>query len=122
MNSGTEDYRTVLRHEFGAEEGSFLLQLRVHLEWDRDAFDRLLAAMETCCRDHAGEEKLDRWLAEGFWYLTSFVRDWTTHPQFPRPFPEEYYDAAYQRLDELAEWFFTGESPNLMDEEEPADA
>lgn len=122
MNSGIEDYRTVLRHEFGAEEGSFLLSLRVRLEWDRNAFDCLLAAMATCCRDQAGAEKLERWLAEGFWYLSSFVRDWTTHPQFPRSLPEEYYDTAYRRLDELAEWFFTGESPYLSVEETPEKA
>jgi hypothetical protein len=56
---------------------------------------------------------LDRWMAEGFWYVPSFVRDWTTHPNFPRIHNAEYYQKAYQRLDDLAYWFFFGESPYL---------
>lgn len=37
--------RDVLRREFHAEEGSFLIQLRVRLQWDWDAFRRLTGAM-----------------------------------------------------------------------------
>ncbi|WP_327576965.1 MULTISPECIES: hypothetical protein [unclassified Streptomyces] len=35
----------VLRREFGAAEGSFLLRLRGDLEWDRAAFTCLERAM-----------------------------------------------------------------------------
>lgn len=37
--------RDILRREFDAEEGSFLLQARVRYKWDWDAFRRLTGAM-----------------------------------------------------------------------------
>ena len=52
-------------------------------------------------------------MANGFWYVPSFVREWTTHPNFPRVHSTEYYQKAYERLDDLAYWFFYGESPYL---------
>ncbi len=52
-------------------------------------------------------------MAVGFWYIPSFVRDWTTHEHFPRVDLPEYYEKAYQRLEMLAYWFFFGESPYL---------
>ena len=39
----------LLRQEFRAEDGSFLLQLRVDLHWDRQAFSRLEQAMRRVC-------------------------------------------------------------------------
>jgi hypothetical protein len=58
------------------------------------------------------------WLAEVFWDLSHFVRDWTTHEAWDmrRAREPEYFNKAYQRLDELAFWFFTGNCP-WMDEE-----
>jgi hypothetical protein len=100
-----------LRREFDAGDGSFLLRVRTELVWDRAAFSRLALAMEACCERFAERSSLDRWLAEGFWYVSTFVKDWTTHPSFPRVEPEEYYIECYERLDQLAFWFFTGESP-----------
>lgn len=41
-----DDYLTILRREFEAEDGSFLLSLRVHADWDKAAFSRLVRAME----------------------------------------------------------------------------
>jgi hypothetical protein len=121
-----DDYVSILAHEFSAGEGSFLLQLRVYLTWDKAAFTRLTQAMLSCCQAYDARERraahvgsgadttpLPRWLAEGFWYVGPFVRDWTTHPAWQeRLAPEQgYYDAAYERLDMLAYWFFTGDSP-----------
>jgi hypothetical protein len=37
------------RHEFRAEDGSFLLDLRVDLHWERRAFSRLEQAMRHIC-------------------------------------------------------------------------
>jgi hypothetical protein len=55
-----EEYLTILKHEFSAEEGSFLLQLRVRYRWDKSAFDRLTEAMGQCCKhsmpDHSTQE------------------------------------------------------------------
>jgi hypothetical protein len=107
------DYEDVLRREFEAGEGSFLIQLRPYLVWDREAFTRLILTMETCCRDTEGKETLDRWVAEGFWYLSWSVKDWATHPNFPRTEPSEYYEKAFTRLSDLAYWYFFGDSPYL---------
>jgi hypothetical protein len=106
------EYKPILRHEFTAADGSFLLQLRCDLTWDQAAFSRLVLAMEQCAAAHAGRDVIERWVAEGFWYLEQFVPDWSTHPNFPRPHGEKYYEAAYQRLRDLSYWLFVGDSPN----------
>lgn len=121
-----QGYLDVLRNEFCAEEGSFLLKLRVNLEWDREAFSRVTEAMLARCQAYDGsntdavlwakryyEAQLPRWLAEGFWYMADFVKAHSSHPSFPRVYPADYYEAAYQRLWDLAEWFFTGKIPYL---------
>ena len=110
-----DDALDALRAEFEADAGSFLLQLRINLVWDTEAFSRLDVAMIRCCRMHADHDTLERWLAWGFWYVPGFVRDWTTHPDFPRRHSQEYYDRAYKRLDDLAYWFFSGQSPYIGD-------
>ena len=104
------DYVRVLRNEFEAGENSFLIQLRPNMIWDRDAFSRLVSAMEDCCRESADLPTMERWMAQGFWYVPNFIRVWTTHPEFPRPHPADYYERAYRRLDDLAHWFFFGHS------------
>ena len=103
----------LLRHEFNAEDGSFLLQLRVDLRWDRRAFSRLEQAMRRVCAQQQSREQLDRWLAEGYWYLSDFVPGHVSHPDFPRDEPAEYYKAAVRRLWDLQNWFVTGRSPYL---------
>ena len=125
-----EDYLATLWHEFFAEEGSFLLQLRVQLRWDKVAFERLTEAMRACCkryqheqrteeqRLHALEMRLPRWLAMGFWFIPEFVRDWTSHPAWEQEIAREpaYFKHAYERLHLLAVWFFEGHS--YRDDEE----
>ncbi|GLW09708.1 hypothetical protein Misp01_48370 [Microtetraspora sp. NBRC 13810] len=98
-----------LRREFEAGDDTFLLKLRGdRLEWDRDAFSRLERAMRAACELYQGRDRLDRWVAEGFYDVSRWVRDWTSHPHFPRPKPAEYHDACLERLDDLADWFFRG--------------
>jgi len=65
--SVVDEILDVLRSEFNAEEGSFLLRLRGDL-----------------------------------------VPQWTSHPNFPRPTPEMYYQDCIERLGDLANWFFRG--------------
>ena len=105
------EYESILRHEFAAEDGSFLLQLRCDLTWDKAAFSRLVVAMEQCAVAHAGRDVIERWVAEGFWYLERFTQDWSIHPSFPRLHGEDYYKAAYERLGDLSYWLFVGDSP-----------
>lgn len=104
------DTEDVLRQELSAEPGSFLLQLRCDLHWDREAFERLTNAMMAYARAHEEDEMIPRWVAEGFWYLSWNVKEWSSHPSFPREHAPSYYEAAYERLHELAYWLFMGSS------------
>ncbi|GIJ31657.1 hypothetical protein [Micromonospora sediminimaris] len=97
-----------LRSEFGADDGSFLLQLRIDLTWDRAAFARLAAAMRVVCERYDRREAPDRWLVEGFRSIPSWVAGHTAHPSFPRPEPESYYVASLDRLRDLAACFLHG--------------
>lgn len=100
----------LLRHEFGAGDDSFLLQLRCDLHWDRGAFSRLEQAMRRVCAQQEPQGQLDRWLVWGYWYLSDFVPGHISHPAFPRPEPAEYYQSAVKRLWDLQYWFVNGES------------
>ncbi|WP_210203234.1 hypothetical protein [Labrys okinawensis] len=107
----SEGYLQTLQREFQAGEGSFVLRLRSDLQWDRQAFGNLVSAMQACCREHESTQVLDRWMAEGFWYTQWFVRSWVDHPNFPRTYTQDYYQKACTRLDDLAQWFFSGINP-----------
>jgi hypothetical protein len=109
----TVDDLELLRREFSSEDGSFLLQLYCDLNWDREAFSRLEQTMRRVCAQQETRDQLDRWLVEGYWYLADFVPAHTSHPNFPRPEPPEYYEAALQRLWDLQSWFTSGRSPYL---------
>ena len=115
----------VLQREFDAEDGSFLIQLRSALHWDPVAFRRLTGAMRAHVERRDPDADIPRWVADGFWYASWFIRDWSQHPNFPRPYAAEYYEAAYGRLHDLASWLFTGESPyndpHAFDEPLPGD-
>ncbi|GAA5192026.1 hypothetical protein GCM10023322_50720 [Rugosimonospora acidiphila] len=80
-----DDALVVLGQEFEAREGSFQHWPRPELVWDRDAFTRLERAMRAVCERAQDDDTLERWMAEEFHYVPRFVRDWTTHPNFPRP-------------------------------------
>jgi hypothetical protein len=102
--------REILKSEFDAEEGSFLIQARVRLKWDWDAFRRMTSAMYDVADEVKGQSSIETWIAEGFWYCDTFIRDWTSHPNFPRP-PEEAYRNALELLSNLASLLFTGLNP-----------
>jgi hypothetical protein len=61
---------------------------------------------------------LPDWQAELFWFLSHFVRDWTSHNAWKQDVAREpdYFHKAYQRLNYLASWFFTGSCPWLDEE------
>jgi hypothetical protein len=106
-----EDFMTILKNEFDAGEGSFLIKLRPNLEWDKAAFNRLTSAMKLCAESKSSDPKLERWVAEGFWFVPRFVREWATHPNFQKVHAADYYERAFTRLDDLAYWYFMGRSP-----------
>jgi hypothetical protein len=102
--------REILRREFDAEEGSFLLQARVRRRWDWDAFRRLTSVMYDVADESKGQPSVETWIAQGFWYCDTFIRDWTSHPNFPRPREDAYKDAI-ELVHNLATFLFFGESP-----------
>jgi len=102
--------REILRREFDAEEGSFILQVRVGLKWDWEAFRRLASAMYDVADEARGQPSIETWIAQGFWFCDTWIRDHTSHPNFPRP-PEKAYRDALALLDELAYFLFMGQSP-----------
>lgn len=58
MLSSVDDLE-LLRREFSAGEGSFLLQFRIDLHWDRNAFSRLEQAMRRICAQQEPLEQRD---------------------------------------------------------------
>jgi hypothetical protein len=107
------NYLEGLKNEFDAEDGSFLINLRGGMIWDKHSFVWLVTLMQTCCKETNIEEKLDRWIAEGFWYIPQFSKDWSSHPNFPKHHSSKYYEKAYCLLDDLAYYFFTGNHPRI---------
>lgn len=104
------DTLTVLRREFAAEEGTFLLTLRRDMQWDQAAFTRLEKAMRQACVTYAHEQTLERWMADGFYFVATWVPRITSTSRFQRPASTEYYRAAIERIQALGYWFFTGQS------------
>ena len=100
-----------LQGAFFANEGAFLLQLRCDLIWSKQAFERLIQSMQAHLESERDKENIERWVAEGFWYLSHFVKDWTSHEDFPKPFASNYYESAYERLYDLSYRLFFGEPP-----------
>lgn len=108
-----DEYLAQLKSQFDGDDGSFIIRLRCDYEWDKNAFTKLIEAMRICCERTANDDKLDRWLADGFWYFAIMVRAIASHSEFRRIYPQEYYDYAFRRLEDLADWFFTGQRPYL---------
>jgi hypothetical protein len=111
MPMSSEEFLAVLNHEFNAEEGSFLLQLRCQGRWDWVAFARLTSAMEACCEHRREAETVERWVANGFWFCDVFVKEQARHSGMRLPGPPEDYERAFEQLAELAHWFFYDEHP-----------
>ncbi len=109
MTGKTQPWYNQLKREFHAQEGSFLLELRCDLRWNSLSFERLIKAMEACCKACAKAPQLERWMAEGFYYLPGFIKDWSAHEAFPKEQSRDYFNRAYEILDELAHWYFHGE-------------
>ncbi len=111
MTPSTEEvWLKILQHEFQAVEGSFLAIAQVERRWDNVAFRELIEAMRDCCVRCAEDQRLDRWMAHGFFYVPAFIRAWTQQPEFERP-NDEYWQRAVDLLEVLSHWFFWGEPP-----------
>ena len=87
-----------------------MIQARVRLEWDWDAFRRLTSAMYDVAEEVKGQPSIETWIAQGFWLCDTWVSSWTSHPNFPHP-PEDAYRDAINLIHDLAYFLFMGESP-----------
>lgn len=99
-----------LKREFDGEEGSFILKLRCDLDWDKKAFGNLVSIMYDSAEKYKGKESIPTWMAHGFWFFDTWVCEWTSHPDFPRP-EKEYYENSIELIHDLAYYLFIGESP-----------
>lgn len=100
-----------LKDQLNAEDGSFLLELRTELNWNHQSFINLLTTLNTECirtRDHTN---ISKEIASGIWYLSSFVKDWTLHKDFPKTYSKLYYETAYAIIDDLVYTYFMSEPP-----------
>jgi len=102
--------REILKREFDSEKGSFLILLRIELRWDWKAFRTLTHAMYDVADEVKGQPSVETWIAQGFWFCDTWIRDHTSDPNFPRP-PEASYRDALRLIDDLAFFLFMGQSP-----------
>ena len=67
-----ENWREVLLEEFSGGEGSLLFAIYFG-HWNSIAYERLILAMQECCRALQGQEKIERWIAAGFYDLGQLI-------------------------------------------------
>lgn len=102
-----------LLHELEGEKDSFILRLRVDLEWDHTHILQVMRIMVEYITALESNVSLERHIARGFWFFTNFVKDWSSHEAFrsKNPYPEAYYQAVYELIFLLTDWYFSGECP-----------
>jgi len=107
---GDMTWSNVLQPEFNAEEGSFILTLRMEYRWDAQRFGVLTRAMWEACLATQNDESLPRWLAEGFWLICVEAPRIAAHPSFRKEHSDEYRARVRELLDGLGTSFFSGAS------------
>ncbi len=96
--------------ELNAENGSFILELRTELKWNHNSFLNLVSKLDKEFKSTKNENKLNREIACGVWYISNFIKDWSQHENFPKILAEEYYTKSYELIDDLAYQYFMAES------------
>lgn len=99
-----------LIEELNVEDGSFLIELRINLNWNHVSFINLLNKLYEECQNRENDRMLSREIAGGIWYISTFVKDWSQHEDFPKKFSKEYYELAYDLINDLTYHYFVGES------------
>jgi hypothetical protein len=96
--------------ELNAENGSFILELRTELNWNHNSFVNLISELNKEFEKTKNENKLNREIACGIWYISDFIKDWSQHENFPKKLTKEYYAKSYGLIDDLAYQYFMAES------------
>ncbi|WP_299767707.1 hypothetical protein [uncultured Dokdonia sp.] len=99
-----------LKGELIAEEGSFLLELRTGISWNHNSFINLLKEAHKEYQNTKNDSELNREIAEGIWYISHFIKEWSSHENFPKVHSNEYYSKAYDLIHDIAYEYFMGES------------
>lgn len=102
--------RLNLLDELNAEDGSFILELRTEFNWNHHSFINLVTELHKEFLKTKNDNQLDRDIACGIWYISTFIKDWSEHENFPKQFPEEYYTKSYELIDDLTYQYFMAES------------
>ena len=97
--------------ELNAEKGSFLLELRTDFNWNHNSFLNLLSELNNECKKTKKDLNLSRDIASGIWYISDFIKSWAEHKNFPKKYSDEYYEKAYELINDLAYSYFMSESP-----------
>ena len=100
-----------LKDELNAENGSFLLELRTDFNWNHNSFVNLLSELNNECKRTKEDQYLSRDIASGIWYISDFIKSWTEHKNFQKKYSAEYYEKAYELINDLAHSYFMSESP-----------
>ncbi len=108
-----EDITQQLLHELEGEKESFILHLRVDLDWDHVHLVKVFKLMVKYIQQLEPTAPLERHIASGFWFFTNFVKDWSSHDNFRsrNAYPELYYQGMYELIFLLTDWYFSGECP-----------
>lgn len=103
MNENLE----TMRREKSGDEHAFTYHVRFKREWRHDLFVNLIRAMHQIARENERKEMIEKWLASSFYFCTSAIPRWACHPNFTKIFDEEYYQYAYEILDDLTNYLLT---------------
>ncbi len=99
-----------LMQELNAEDNSFLIEFRIDLNWNHISFVNLLNKLYEECQNRENDTMLSREIAGGIWYISNYIEDWSQHKAFPKKFSKEYYELAYELINDLTYHYFVGES------------
>ena len=105
-----------LENHLNAKEGSFILALRCDLEWNNESFKELLYLILEEAKKTKDDKTISKDTASGIWFVNDFVKNWAEHDNFPKSNSVEYYDKAYQLLNEVTYTYFLSESPYESEE------
>ncbi len=106
-----------LKDELNAENGSFILELRTKLHWNHNSFINLLTEINKEYKRTKENSNLPRDIASGIWYISVFIKSWSEHNSFPKEYVPEYYEKAYEIINDLAYSYFMSESPYQSESE-----
>lgn len=108
-----------LLYEFRGEKESFLITIRCDLEWSHDKFIKFLSTIRNYCKHRQLSNQLDKEIAQGFWFISWFIKDWTSHPDFRKAnkFSDNYYTESYELIHDLSWWYFMEEPIYIEDKD-----